>query len=74
MSKYLQLAESRAEQGFLFVGPPGDRLYKQGKCRVCEIPIFGKETVRKDLCNDDHCGVEAERKNPCKFRRLRNSA
>ena len=72
MNKYLQIAESRHEYDFLYVGPPGDRLYKQDTCRVCKIVIFGKQAVHKDLCGERHCDIEAKRKNPCKFKRLRN--
>ncbi len=57
---------------FLYVGPERDRLYKQGKCRVCGIPLFGKEPIERDVCGHEHCQAEAARVRPCKFKRLRN--
>lgn len=49
-------------EGFLCVGPPGDELCKLGKCRVCGIPIFGKERVRLDICPGDECIQEERRR------------
>jgi hypothetical protein len=37
------------------VGPPGDRLYLQGKCRVCRIPLFGRQPETRDLCGEETC-------------------
>lgn len=71
--QWLAKLPSRAEATrLLHIGPRHDRLFKQGKCRVCQVPIFGHAEVEKDLCNDDHCGIEGKKKHPCKFPRLRN--
>lgn len=43
------------------VGPPSDRLFKQGKCRACGVPLFGREPVRRDICG--MCGA-AENEQP----------
>lgn len=34
------------------VGPPNDRLYKQGKCRGCEIPLFGGDPSPREWCGE----------------------
>ncbi len=44
----------------LSVGKPPDLLYKQGKCRFCEIPLFGKKPVTRNLCGWRYC-VEKDR-------------
>ena len=36
----------------LHVGPPNDRLYKQGKCQGCEIPLFGGNPSPREWCGD----------------------
>ena len=33
-------------------GPRNDRLYKQGTCRGCRIPLFGGEPIRREWCGD----------------------
>jgi hypothetical protein len=33
-----------------FVGPPGDRLYKVGLCRVCDIALFDDKRRPRDVC------------------------
>lgn len=35
---------------FLSLGPPSDRLYKQGKCGVCKIPLFGLKPKKRAYC------------------------
>ena len=37
-------------QEFLSVGPPSDRLFKQGKCQLCKIPLFGLEPKKRTYC------------------------
>ena len=32
-------------------GPPGEELYKVGKCRVCGVPMFDDAPKAADLCN-----------------------
>ena len=34
------------------VGPPSDRLFKQGRCRDCGIALFGGEPMKRDICGD----------------------
>lgn len=34
----------------LSVGPPGDKLFKQGTCKDCGIPLFGKEPISREVC------------------------
>lgn len=63
--------------------PPGKKWHdfvKQGKCRVCKIPLYGWDPIERDVCGNSHCQAEGNRKNrlgerqkrPCKFVRLRN--
>ena len=55
--------------------PPGKQWHdfvKQGTCRVCRIPLYGWEPVEREVCGNSHCQVEAKRKRPCRFPRLRN--
>lgn len=40
------------EPEFKSVGPPNDRLYLQGKCKTCEIPLFGGEQVTREYCGE----------------------
>lgn len=40
---------------FLHVGPPHDRLYKQGICRVCKITMFGKLAAKRIVCGNREC-------------------
>jgi hypothetical protein len=51
---------------FLSVGPPKDRLYKQGPCRVCHVAVFGKLAVKKMTCGDARCERKF-RENPHKY-------
>lgn len=44
----------------LSVGKPP--LYKQGKCIVCEIPLFGKEDKDRDVCGSLYCQAKADRR------------
>ena len=39
------------------VGPPGHELFKQGKCRICEVSLWGyRPDVTRELCG--HCEAE----------------
>ncbi len=44
----------------LSVGKPP--LFKQGKCLVCKIPLFGKEDKSRDVCDAVYCRAKADRK------------
>ena len=56
-----ELNKQKNEHGFPYCGPPGDRLYKVGRCKVCSIPMFDDEPIAADLC--DFCaGNETIRK------------
>lgn len=33
-------------------GPPNDRLYKQGICKGCEIPLFGGDPIAREWCGE----------------------
>ena len=35
---------------FITVGPASDQLFKQGMCKLCRIPLFGREPVKRDIC------------------------
>jgi hypothetical protein len=41
--------------GLIGVGPPRDRLWKQGICWVCHTTIFGREPIEKNLCGLPSC-------------------
>ncbi len=43
---------------FPSVGKPGHELYKQGKCRTCETPLFGYRPEPRNICG--HCAATAE--------------
>ena len=45
----------------LSVGKPP--LYKQGKCMICKIPLFGKEDKDRNVCGAVYCGAQAARRN-----------
>ena len=34
------------------VGPETDKLYLQGKCQICEIPLFGRGPKQRDFCGE----------------------
>lgn len=34
------------------VGPPSDRLYRQGTCRACQIPLFGGDPKPREWCGE----------------------
>jgi hypothetical protein len=36
----------------LGVGPPNDRLYKQGICAGCQIPLFGGDPSPREWCGE----------------------
>ncbi len=48
----------RGETRFPSVGKPGHELYKQGKCRTCETPLFGYRPEPREICG--HCAAVAE--------------
>ena len=41
------------------VGQPSDRLFKQGVCKGCRIPLFGGEPIRRDWCGACRTGRDA---------------
>ena len=43
----------RGETRFPSVGPPGHELYRQGKCKTCEVSLFGYRPEPRELCG--HC-------------------
>ena len=43
----------QTETRFPSVGKPGHELYRQGKCKVCEVPLFGYRPESRKLCG--HC-------------------
>lgn len=36
----------------LHVGPPNDRLFKQGVCKGCSIPLFGGDPIEREWCGE----------------------
>ncbi|MGI9490460.1 MAG: hypothetical protein ACR2RF_32125 [Geminicoccaceae bacterium] len=52
ISNYLEHGEPLEPEPLLSVGPPNDRLFKQGKCLICEIPLFGGEPITRDYCGE----------------------
>ncbi len=43
----------RGETRFPSVGPLGHELYHQGKCKACEVSLWGYRPVPRELCG--HC-------------------
>jgi hypothetical protein len=37
------------------IGKQWSDFVKQGKCRVCEIPLWGWTAAKRDVCGNDHC-------------------
>lgn len=53
VSNYLEYGESfEPELQLKSVGPPNDKLFLQGKCLICEIPLFGGQEIRRDYCGE----------------------
>ena len=44
------------------VGPPGHELFKQGKCRLCEVSLWGYRPEPRELCG--RCAGKAEEAAP----------
>jgi hypothetical protein len=40
----------RPETKFPFVGKPGNRLYRQGVCKICRLLLMGEQPIRRDYC------------------------
>jgi len=38
------------ETEFPHVGHPGQRLYRVGLCKVCNLLLMGEQPVRRDYC------------------------
>ena len=55
-----------SEHGFRYVGPPDDRLYRVGSCRVCEISIWSHTPAAKVMRGDPECeqAMQAKREEP----------
>ncbi len=51
---------------WVWAGPPNDRLYKQGLCLICKIPLFGAEKKRRNVCGHGPCIAAHKKKYPCK--------
>ncbi len=43
----------RGETRFPSVGKPGHELYRQGKCKKCEVSLWGYRPEPRELCG--HC-------------------
>ena len=44
-----------------------------GTCVVCGCALYGwSPDPHRKACGNNHCQIEAKRKHPCKFKRLRN--
>ncbi|KKL99991.1 hypothetical protein LCGC14_1808900 [marine sediment metagenome] len=48
----------RGETRFPSVGKPGHELYHQGKCKTCEVSLWGYRPEPRELCG--HCEAIAE--------------
>ena len=44
------MAEGHRDSALPRVGPPDAPLFKQGLCKDCGVPLFGKEPVRRYVC------------------------
>ena len=40
------------EHDFKSVGPENGKLFLQGKCVLCQIPLFGNDPKKRDFCGD----------------------
>ena len=48
----------RGKTRFPSVGPAGHELYRQGKCKTCEVSLWGYRPEPRELCG--HCEAIAE--------------
>jgi hypothetical protein len=50
------VSDWRPETKFPYVGKEGNRLYRQGLCKVCGLLLMGDTPTRRDYCGE-HAGA-----------------